>query len=831
MLATEHHQQQHPDPCSLDATTLPHHQVKRPRPDIADTEAAAERIRPSEQSGGSGNASSCSPASHSDSTCGSPGASAASGGAVAIVPPNASPSSSSSSTHHPQQPPLTALRPQAAPEAASSMTAAATAATPGGPPASPPSYNSAAATALANNSSSSSSSGVPWGLAAASDSNGGDSTSEYQQSNSTSAAAAAYASQYYNSMQVAAAAAAAAAASGYGSSVHHGGSSSSTTPSSAYSSSSTTAPSSSFYSTAHHGSTPSSQHQASSQHHPQQQQQGHFQHQQHQQTHHHHHQHQHQQQQQQHVSGYSSASTASASAAAYGAEYLAHAGGRGGSVGAGSSGGAMAPAHQQCKASNLGHQLAAYLNPWAAQSSHHATQSAAATQQSAYPYSGYGAGASSSTTFSSASQQGLDYASAAAYGSYGHQSSNPYASYYAAQSCYYPSSASAAAPSTASTASPSSASAAAGTQGLSMATNATLGPTAYQLPPSLSASSESPEYILPDNEHASPAIKQESNGGGSAHTTPRRGTTPASTAPEGPGLRTGRGRGRRAGHNNPASPNPEYNLERVFIWDLDETIIIFHSLLTGSYATRYGKDAHSVVQLGFRMEEMVFNLADTHFFFNDVEDCDQVHIDDVSSDDNGQDLSAYNFATDGFHAAATNGNLCLATGVRGGVDWMRKLAFRYRKIKETYNNYRNSVGGLLGAGKREAWLQLRAEIEATTDNWLTLAIKCLALINSRSNCVNVLVTTTQLVPALAKVLLFGLGGLFPIENIYSATKIGKESCFERIVSRFGRKCTYVVVGDGQDEEAAAKQLNFPFWRISGHSDTAALLNALDMGFL
>ena len=43
----------------------------------------------------------------------------------------------------------------------------------------------------------------------------------------------------------------------------------------------------------------------------------------------------------------------------------------------------------------------------------------------------------------------------------------------------------------------------------------------------------------------------------------------------------------------------------------------------------------------------------------------------------------------------------------------------------------------------------------------------------RSNCVNVLVTQTQLVPALAKVLLHGLGPIFPIENIYSATKIGK----------------------------------------------------------
>ncbi|KAF5901191.1 eyes absent 1 isoform X1, partial [Clarias magur] len=47
-----------------------------------------------------------------------------------------------------------------------------------------------------------------------------------------------------------------------------------------------------------------------------------------------------------------------------------------------------------------------------------------------------------------------------------------------------------------------------------------------------------------------------------------------------------RGRGRR--NNNP-SPPPDSDLERVFIWDLDETIIIFHSLLTGSYANRYGR--------------------------------------------------------------------------------------------------------------------------------------------------------------------------------------------------------------------------------------------------
>ncbi|XP_023275895.1 eyes absent homolog 4 isoform X1 [Seriola lalandi dorsalis] len=348
-----------------------------------------------------------------------------------------------------------------------------------------------------------------------------------------------------------------------------------------------------------------------------------------------------------------------------------------------------------------------------------------------------------------------------------------------------------------------------------------------------------------------------------------------------------RGRGRK---NNP-SPPPDSDLERVFVWDLDETIIVFHSLLTGSYAQKYGKDPPMAVTLGLRMEEMIFNLADTHLFFNDLEECDQVHIDDVSSDDNGQDLSTYSFATDGFHAAATSANLCLATGVRGGVDWMRKLAFRYRRVKELYSTYKNNVGGLLGPAKRDAWLQLRAEVEALTDSWLTHALKSLSIISSRSNCVNVLVTTTQLIPALAKVLLYSLGSVFPIENIYSATKIGKESCFERIVSRFGTNITYVVIGDGKDEEhsasqvnkrllnfdpsdlvtllpplvylffagkescferimqrfgrkvvyvvigdgveeeQAAKKHNMPFWRISSHSDLLALHQALEFEYL
>lgn len=54
-------------------------------------------------------------------------------------------------------------------------------------------------------------------------------------------------------------------------------------------------------------------------------------------------------------------------------------------------------------------------------------------------------------------------------------------------------------------------------------------------------------------------------------------------------------------------------------------------------------------------------------------------------------------------------------------------------IKEKYLNFFVSFifSGLIGPSKREQWLTLRSEIEAVTDNWLTLATKCLNHIHAR----------------------------------------------------------------------------------------------------
>ncbi|RWS25399.1 eyes absent 1-like isoform X2 [Leptotrombidium deliense] len=72
-----------------------------------------------------------------------------------------------------------------------------------------------------------------------------------------------------------------------------------------------------------------------------------------------------------------------------------------------------------------------------------------------------------------------------------------------------------------------------------------------------------------------------SNNGSASATYQLNSPLPSSTP-----AKSGRGRGRR--QPNP-SPDIESSLERVYIWDLDETIIIFHSLMTSDFALKYNK--------------------------------------------------------------------------------------------------------------------------------------------------------------------------------------------------------------------------------------------------
>jgi hypothetical protein len=94
------------------------------------------------------------------------------------------------------------------------------------------------------------------------------------------------------------------------------------------------------------------------------------------------------------------------------------------------------------------------------------------------------------------------------------------------------------------------------------------------------------------------------------------------------------------------------------------------------------------------MEEMIFGLAETHLFFNDLEECDQVHIDDVSNEDNGIDLSSYDFHSDGFTSSNASAMMTgSSSSTRGSHEWFKKLAYRYRRIKEVYQHCRTNFPG------------------------------------------------------------------------------------------------------------------------------------------
>lgn len=114
---------------------------------------------------------------------------------------------------------------------------------------------------------------------------------------------------------------------------------------------------------------------------------------------------------------------------------------------------------------------------------------------------------------------------------------------------------------------------------------------------------------------------------------------------------------------------------------------------------------------------------------------------------------------------------------------------------------------------------------------LSLSLICPYLNKNRGKCANVIVTPSPLVLAITKVLLHQLAEFFPIENIYSTAKVGHEIVFQKLTDKYGKNCTFVVIGDGHDEEAAARKFDMPFWRISCLSDLQNLYRAMEFQYV
>ncbi|KAH9325378.1 hypothetical protein KI387_005556, partial [Taxus chinensis] len=233
----------------------------------------------------------------------------------------------------------------------------------------------------------------------------------------------------------------------------------------------------------------------------------------------------------------------------------------------------------------------------------------------------------------------------------------------------------------------------------------------------------------------------------------------------------------------PKEDNKTNDNRTVYIWDMDETLILLKSLLNGKYAESFNgsKDVQHGIKIGRRWERHILQICDEFFFYEQVENFNEPHLDAWCEYDDHIDLSDYDFNKDALAQPCDDVN-------------RRKLAYRYRCIR---NKFSQGLHKLLDNEQIQIWQDLYDVTDAYTDGWLSAGKvfleECLRTHTisrqmtedqSAVKNVNVLVTSGTLIPSLVKCLLFRLDGLFTYENVYSSWDVGKLQCFLWIKKRF-----------------------------------------------
>ncbi|KAG5154661.1 hypothetical protein JHK82_012630 [Glycine max] len=222
----------------------------------------------------------------------------------------------------------------------------------------------------------------------------------------------------------------------------------------------------------------------------------------------------------------------------------------------------------------------------------------------------------------------------------------------------------------------------------------------------------------------------------------------------------------------------------VYVWDMDETLVLLNSLLKSSYAEAFNglKDVQKGVEIGRTWENLILQICDDYFFYEQIENYNKPFLDALAQYDDGRDLSDYDFNEDELVSPHDDAN-------------KRKLAYRHRVIAQKY-------------------LQ---ENECSGED--KDAVYSIAFANTSSNStnakhVNVLVTSGSLVPSLVKCMLFHLDSLITHGNVYSSWEVGKIQCFRWIKERFNHpNVRFCVIGDGWEECEAAEIMRWPFVKI------------------
>ncbi|PON57063.1 Eyes absent family [Parasponia andersonii] len=257
----------------------------------------------------------------------------------------------------------------------------------------------------------------------------------------------------------------------------------------------------------------------------------------------------------------------------------------------------------------------------------------------------------------------------------------------------------------------------------------------------------------------------------------------------------------------------------VYIWDMDETLILLKSLLNGTYAEAFNgvKNVQEGVEMGKMWEKYILDLCDDYFFYEQIENYNKPFLSSLSQYDDGRDLLGYDFNQDGFGPPDDDANKI-------------KLAYRHRAIA---HNYKKGLNGFFDQEMVKQWDELYNMTDKYTEGWLssarTFLEECSAgkeetyvasadgttdSVASKSQHINVLVTSGSLIPSLVKCLLFQLDNFITHGNVYSSWDVGKLQCFRWIKERFNcPNVRFCVIGDGWEECEAAEFMRWPFIKI------------------
>jgi hypothetical protein len=171
----------------------------------------------------------------------------------------------------------------------------------------------------------------------------------------------------------------------------------------------------------------------------------------------------------------------------------------------------------------------------------------------------------------------------------------------------------------------------------------------------------------------------------------------------------------------------------VRIWDLDETLIILSSLLTTQFSAAHKESSTLCNYLGREMMKFLFIILEEFFAFKELEDHNITNFENLD------------------YTNTIDNTSCLPDPVKKNVQEL------YIRNKEFYDNNRNYIQfEFVPEEIRTPLSAVYEEIDSLSSSWLSISYLILEKSQTCTNVTNLVVTSSHILGALAKLLLFKL---------------------------------------------------------------------------